>query len=80
MRRCVIGLLPSITNFLVDCNWSLWEEWTMCSKSCGAGSKTSKRKIIQEATHGGNNCIGDSERKEQCNLGPCPGNKEIIWK
>ena len=33
----------------------------------------SKRKIAEDAKHGGKACIGDSKRKEQCNLGPCPG-------
>ena len=71
-------------HFLVDCNWSIWEEWSLCSESCGIGSKMSKRKFIQEAKHGGNKCTGDSKRKEECNLGHCPGNKaklyQSIWK
>ena len=60
-------------DFAVACIWSMWDEWSSCSKSCGPGSKMAKRKIAEEAKHGGKACVGDSKREEQCNQVPCPG-------
>ena len=63
----------SYLHFLENCQWSDFDEWSECSKSCGGGEKTSKRKIIKHALYGGRECEGDDIKIEYCNEQPCPG-------
>ena len=58
---------------IVDCRWSMFSEWSQCSKSCGWGVKKSERKIIQISSHGGKDCEGQATRTEKCNNQPCAG-------
>ena len=58
--------------YSVDCEWSEWESWSECTKTCGGGSHTAKRKIIQEASNGGKYCIESSTKTEACHAHPCP--------
>lgn len=54
-----------------------WSDWTQekCSKSCGGGKMLSKRKCDNPTPKfGGKDCIGDSEKIEDCNDSPCPIN------
>ena len=60
-------------NFLVDCTWDDWSEWSDCTKSCGNGVKMSNRKIKQEPFFGGRKCEGNDTRFMPCNLELCPG-------
>ena len=59
----------------MNCTWSSYGNWTECSEPCdgGAGNRTSNRTIAQPALYGGQDCIGDDTRIEECNVGPCPG-------
>jgi len=56
----------------VDCRWSSFGNWSPCSKTCGNGYKTSQRYRINNATHGGKECEGETVRMVQCNLNNCP--------
>ena len=58
---------------LVDCQWGEFNDWSKCSKTCGNGTRWSKRVKVQKALHGGQECEGQSERVEQCNVNKCPG-------
>ena len=59
---------------LVDCklspiDWSLTE----CSATCGEGMKTLKRKVLQPALYGGNDCEGNLTITQKCKMDVCPG-------
>ena len=56
----------------VDCEWSPFDEWTSCSVSCGGGTRSSVRQIIQPAENNGKACTGYSTRTESCNTIDCP--------
>ena len=57
---------------LVKCEWG---EWILgdCSKECGGGARINKRVHKIEATHGGDECSGDSNSTQPCNTQECPG-------
>ena len=55
----------------VDCQWSNWAEYSMCSKTCGGGMQTRKRhKVIRESN--GGLCFGFNENTITCNTQNCP--------
>ena len=57
----------------VDCKWG---EWGKCSATCGSGFQT--RKVIQQASHGGNcNCKNKIRRCQ--NLEKCPIRIDCEW-
>ena len=59
--------------FQEDCLWSEWSEWSDCSKTCGGGTHTANRTIMQIAEHGGKECRGKGSIKKSCNRNICPG-------
>ena len=59
----------------VDCEWSSWGEWTLCSVTCGLGVKTSTRSISKLALYGGKDCEGNYITTESCSMDSCPGIK-----
>ena len=80
-KNCSL-LGPSIevkncTNFPcpIDGNFSAWTIFSVCSKSCGNGTKTRTRNCSNPfPKHGGRNCslLGSSEEVISCNAFPCP--------
>ena len=58
---------------IVDCRWSIWDEWSECSSLCGAGSRMRKRAIMEKSENGGHDCSGKDIEQEECNVRPCPG-------
>ena len=61
-----------MVKFSVDCEYGLWEKWSPCSKPCGGGDQTRLRGIKIEAKFGGNDCSGDMEETQSCNIQNCP--------
>lgn len=56
-------------------NFSSWSIFSVCSKSCGNGTKTRTRNCTNPSPqHGGRNCflIGSSKEVRSCNVFPCP--------
>ena len=49
-----ILLLQSIPP--ADCKVEDWSSWTKCSATCGGGTKTRGRGVVQEAENGGAVC------------------------
>ena len=55
----------------VDCQLSLYSEWTTCSVTCGTGSRRRERTVSQASLHGGVAC-GELIETAVCNTTPCP--------
>uniref|UniRef100_A0A8B9KUX4 ADAM metallopeptidase with thrombospondin type 1 motif, 17 n=1 Tax=Astyanax mexicanus TaxID=7994 RepID=A0A8B9KUX4_ASTMX len=51
----------------VDGDWSLWSQWSMCSRTCGTGARFRQRK----PGPGGRNCVGGSVEHKACEGPPC---------
>uniref|UniRef100_A0A8C9L6R6 ADAM metallopeptidase with thrombospondin type 1 motif 17 n=1 Tax=Pavo cristatus TaxID=9049 RepID=A0A8C9L6R6_PAVCR len=51
----------------VDGDWSMWSQWSMCSRTCGTGVRFRQRKWP-----GGKNCRGASVEHTVCENLPCP--------
>ena len=58
---------------IVDCLWSIWGDWTKCSKTCGGGIRKKIRHEQTPAQNGGLGCIGSEIQTESCNDQECPG-------
>jgi len=49
-----------------DCMMGEWSAWSECSNTCGKGSKTRKRPIIQYRAFGGGHCPTPTKAKKIC--------------
>ena len=58
--------------YLVDCKVGDWKPWGECSVTCGGGTKTRARDVIEEPGNGGALCLALEETMD-CNTGGCPG-------
>jgi len=63
-RACNVRPCP------VDGKTGRWEDWSECSKSCGGGTRTRQRKVVQEARHGGLP-LPETLQQELCNTRTC---------
>ena len=65
----------SLVLFLVDGDWSEWSNWSICSSSCGSGSKLRHRKCTNPVpSYGGLSCFGNSDDYADCTAPlDCPG-------
>jgi hypothetical protein len=64
-RKCNTAACP------VDCKVSRWTLWTRCTKSCGGGRQSRKRKATQQPMFGGKQCPHLHDQRA-CNTLPCP--------
>mmetsp|Transcript_87137 Transcript_87137/g.154240 ORF Transcript_87137/g.154240 Transcript_87137/m.154240 type:complete len:1080 (-) Transcript_87137:69-3308(-) len=55
----------------VDCVWSLWSDWSPCTKSCGGGFTSRKRQELIPASTGGLFCNGAAYEETVCEAKPC---------
>ena len=56
---------------MLNGKWSVWGEFSDCTKPCGTGSKTRTRTCRK--CEFGNDCIGSASETIECNLKACPG-------
>lgn len=59
-----------------DGGYSVWSDWSECSKSCGWGSQLRDRECNSpEPSRGGHDCtvLGDSNEVQPCMMVECPG-------
>ncbi|XP_034040129.1 A disintegrin and metalloproteinase with thrombospondin motifs 17 [Thalassophryne amazonica] len=57
----------------VDGDWSLWSQWSMCSRTCGTGVQFRQRKCDNPPPGpGGRNCQKASVEHKACEGSPCP--------
>ena len=65
--------------YLVDCAWSDWSQWDLCTKTCGGGMQARTRTIEIVERNGGERCAGDPLEMQTCNMQPCQS-KQYIFK
>ncbi|XP_058853313.1 adhesion G protein-coupled receptor B2-like isoform X2 [Acipenser ruthenus] len=51
--------------------WEEWSPWSLCSVSCGRGSRTRTR-TCSAPQHGGKACEGPEVQNKLCNIAVCP--------
>jgi len=56
-----------------DCQYTTWEAWSTCSRTCGGGMTTRKRSIAVHAQGVGKPCGGEMETVKSCSTVPCVG-------
>ena len=60
--------------YIVDGNWSEWNDWATCSVTCGGGVQNRSRTCTNPPpAFGGEPCQGESDETRTCNEDPCPG-------
>jgi len=70
--HAVVAVVDKSLYCYVDCKVEDWSSWTKCSATCGGGTKTRGRGVVQEAENGGAACPS-LEEEEPCNTDLCPG-------
>ncbi|KAM4696629.1 hemicentin-2 [Rhinophrynus dorsalis] len=66
VRACVLPPCP------VDGAWASWGSWSLCSSSCGEGSRQRTRSCVSPPPqNGGKTCVGKDVETEICQLPPC---------
>merc|ERR1712029_1135194 len=66
----VIVYKEKIDNYTCPCLWATWSEWSACSKTCEAGTKSRTRNV--ETNVRNVPCIGGSSANVTCNDVCCP--------
>ncbi|XP_056651229.1 adhesion G protein-coupled receptor B2 isoform X9 [Monodelphis domestica] len=51
--------------------WEEWGPWSLCSRTCGRGSRSRTRTCVPPQ-HGGKTCEGPELQTKLCNLAACP--------
>uniref|UniRef100_UPI00193A61B8 uncharacterized protein LOC120335429 n=1 Tax=Styela clava TaxID=7725 RepID=UPI00193A61B8 len=83
-RRCISplgleGFCSGDPRVSIDCNvhpcpsWSLWEEWSICSVSCGSGFRYRER-FCNDGHAGDVGCEGARRQDSDCNSQQC-----VFW-
>ncbi|KAJ8374864.1 hypothetical protein SKAU_G00054440 [Synaphobranchus kaupii] len=61
----------------VDCGWSSWTGWSMCSRTCDVGVRRRYRSGTNPVpAFGGRACEGDRVEMDSCSLEACRGTRE----
>ena len=66
--------------YLVDCKWSPWTNWDLCTRSCGGGMQGRTRSVKVPERNGGKRCEGDPMQMRNCNMQPCQSKQTISQK
>ena len=72
-----LGIIVRLTYgvlLVVHGGWTVWEDATQCSDSCGGGLKQQVRSCTNPVPQcGGDECDGEQKRNVSCNTQCCPG-------
>ena len=59
----------------VDGAWGAWMGWSVCTVSCGGGTRVRSRNCDNPApAHSGLTCSGSAQEAADCNAQQCRGN------
>ncbi|KAK3602546.1 hypothetical protein CHS0354_003798 [Potamilus streckersoni] len=77
--QCPVGYLGNLCEQdPVNGNWSVWSPWSICSASCGGGSRSRLRQCNNPAPgQYGLNCTAQGSETENCNTEQCPKCPEL---
>ena len=56
----------------IEGTWGKWGNWSVCTKTCGGGTRSRTRKCVKKCKKG-KDCVGLSEQSEHCNTKCCGG-------
>lgn len=56
----------------VDCQLDEWSPWTGCTVTCGGGTMTRQRTVLEPSRDGGAACTGESFQEAACSQVQCP--------
>jgi len=59
-------------NHPCPCIWGPWDEWSMCTVTCGGGLQNRSRAVERPSINQGAACPGDTTEVMSCNTNPCP--------
>ena len=59
--------------------WSAWNEWSTCSRSCCGGEQIRNRQCLSTGNDT-SGCIGDSSQVRICNTQRCPNELFVLMK
>ncbi|KAK3251104.1 hypothetical protein CYMTET_39560 [Cymbomonas tetramitiformis] len=70
--QCTSGLCPAglCTMPPVNCSVTAWDAWSQCTASCGGGTYSRSRTVVEEAKYGGRSCPSLFQEAE-CNTQEC---------
>ena len=72
--KVCVDSIPFCFLSTVDGDWSNWNKWTACSKTCGEGTQIRIRTCDDpKPLHGGKQCEGAAQEARVCNTRKCPG-------
>jgi len=54
-----------------NCEWGNWEDWSLCSASCGTGTQSHIRRISKRKDEHGLDCSGQETEDRICSLASC---------
>lgn len=67
-------IFPLCLSANVNSSCGDWSDWSVCSTTCGGGTKTRSRSCDTPIPEGeGLTCLGLSVESETCNINDCPG-------
>lgn len=56
----------------VDCKLDEWSPWSSCTLTCGGGTMTRQRTVLEPSSYGGAACTGESIQEAACGQVQCP--------
>merc|ERR1712178_389891 len=75
-RFCEGSSFHTTSCLLSKCpQWSNWYPWSVCSKSCGDGTKTRRRVCLNSSDS--HTCSGSKNETVECNIKSCAGTHKL---
>eukprot|EP00927_Polykrikos_kofoidii_P046142 TRINITY_DN40342_c0_g1_i1.p1 TRINITY_DN40342_c0_g1~~TRINITY_DN40342_c0_g1_i1.p1 ORF type:complete len:1783 (+),score=246.39 TRINITY_DN40342_c0_g1_i1:177-5525(+) len=71
VQPCNVHSPACLADAPVDCEFSDWTEWTLCSQSCDGGQRYQSRQVKVHARNLGQPCNGPLQTSQPCNTGSC---------